>query len=311
MDCWKFLGLEPNADAKSIKLAYSRLLKKIRPEDDPKHFQELREAYRIALESSSTAAISDGEKDRASLTGLSDVTIKKKYFDEPSDNLSQKPVKSASKAEIKLEKEFVEFIAEAKYLIEDPEKVNLRKEWIEILRSPVLVDLEYRNQACDRIFCLVADSYLDGKEKTELWMDVGVLTYLNSEFKWEENSYKLLHRFGSKRCNAVFDNLDEKDQDGSFRLVGIAGTVLMIVVILCGYYGIPFIPVLLVAAFLSSVKRLYTRYWQEKRYGLTNGGNAAFLKGNKISYLVLIYLSMCITEALFYGIGRLIRMITS
>ena len=93
--------------------------------------------------------------------------------------------------------------------------------------------------------------------------------------------------------------------------MGFAGPLLAIIVILCGYFEVPFIPVVLVAGAVGSVKRLYTRQWQEKRYGFTNGGNTAAFKENKFLYFILIYLSMCIVEALSYGIGSLIRIITS
>lgn len=49
MNCWKILGLAPDSDAKTIKLAYSKLLKQTRPEDDPDGFTALHNAYKTAL----------------------------------------------------------------------------------------------------------------------------------------------------------------------------------------------------------------------------------------------------------------------
>jgi hypothetical protein len=46
---WDVLGLEPTDDRKAIKKAYARLLKKNRPLDDPAAFQELHQAYQVAL----------------------------------------------------------------------------------------------------------------------------------------------------------------------------------------------------------------------------------------------------------------------
>lgn len=49
MSCWEFLGLEADADERSIKRRYSQLLKARRPDEDPVAFQNLREAYEQAL----------------------------------------------------------------------------------------------------------------------------------------------------------------------------------------------------------------------------------------------------------------------
>lgn len=44
------LGLRPDADTRSVKRAYARLLKEQRPEDDPLAFQDLHEAYQACLQ---------------------------------------------------------------------------------------------------------------------------------------------------------------------------------------------------------------------------------------------------------------------
>lgn len=49
MNHWQLLDLTPDADERSIKRAYARLLKTCRPGDDPEAFQRLREAYEGAL----------------------------------------------------------------------------------------------------------------------------------------------------------------------------------------------------------------------------------------------------------------------
>jgi hypothetical protein len=49
MDCWSFLQLPEDADARSIKRSYAKLLKTFRPDEDPAGFQRLREAYEAAL----------------------------------------------------------------------------------------------------------------------------------------------------------------------------------------------------------------------------------------------------------------------
>ncbi|EJO5346909.1 hypothetical protein NRP93_000974 [Clostridium botulinum] len=43
--CWEVLDIQPYSDLKTIKKAYAKLLKTHHPEDDPKGYQDLREAY--------------------------------------------------------------------------------------------------------------------------------------------------------------------------------------------------------------------------------------------------------------------------
>lgn len=50
MDCWSVLELPEDADARTIKRSYARLLKTFRPDEDPEGFQRLREAYERALD---------------------------------------------------------------------------------------------------------------------------------------------------------------------------------------------------------------------------------------------------------------------
>lgn len=49
MDCWTVLQLADDADERTIKRTYARLLKSCRPDDDAEGFQRLREAYEHAL----------------------------------------------------------------------------------------------------------------------------------------------------------------------------------------------------------------------------------------------------------------------
>lgn len=50
MNCWTLLQLPDDADARSIKRSYARLLKSCRPDEDAEGFQRLREAYEEALD---------------------------------------------------------------------------------------------------------------------------------------------------------------------------------------------------------------------------------------------------------------------
>ncbi|OLU20679.1 hypothetical protein BVH01_01685 [Pseudomonas sp. PA1(2017)] len=47
---WELLGLDTEADTRTIKRRYAQLLKQTRPDEDPEAFQRLREAYEWALD---------------------------------------------------------------------------------------------------------------------------------------------------------------------------------------------------------------------------------------------------------------------
>lgn len=56
-DTWKLLGIEPTDDLVSIKRAYAARLKFHHPEEDPEGFQQLREAYEIALKTAKSGQL--------------------------------------------------------------------------------------------------------------------------------------------------------------------------------------------------------------------------------------------------------------
>ncbi|WP_019361442.1 J domain-containing protein [Pseudomonas asplenii] len=85
MDCWSILQLTEDADQRSIKRSYARLLKTTRPDEDAEAFQQLREAYEQALEIArwrdedddaeaprDIVVAAPAERDRPASTGLLD-----------------------------------------------------------------------------------------------------------------------------------------------------------------------------------------------------------------------------------------------
>ena len=49
MDIWEILGIDETTDEREIKRAYAKMLAKHHPEDEPEKFQEIKEAYDMAL----------------------------------------------------------------------------------------------------------------------------------------------------------------------------------------------------------------------------------------------------------------------
>ena len=63
-DAWKELGVDPGADAETVRRAYLRLIKTRKPESDPAGFQRAREAYEIARASGDLESIASGSARR-------------------------------------------------------------------------------------------------------------------------------------------------------------------------------------------------------------------------------------------------------
>ncbi|WP_343553001.1 J domain-containing protein [Pantoea sp.] len=61
MNAWQILDIEPTQDEAIIRRAYSRLLKKHRPDSDPEGYQRLREAFEQAKSSAASEQIEEAE----------------------------------------------------------------------------------------------------------------------------------------------------------------------------------------------------------------------------------------------------------
>ena len=56
MAWWDVLGVPSDADAKTIKVAYAKLLKENKPDEKPSGFQQLHAAYKTALKAAKSRA---------------------------------------------------------------------------------------------------------------------------------------------------------------------------------------------------------------------------------------------------------------
>ena len=315
MDCWEILKLRPNSDEKAVKLAYSKLVKNIRPDEDREGFQHLHSDYKDALKVAKTDAAKNRPKE-------SDIVARLRTDQDFEDRSGESQTNtrgsiSATAADQAIDNghnkdnEYDDLIGKLQDLINQPENVNKKKVWEELLNSSVLVDLQFRKSASDRIFCMVADALLNGSFPFNAKGGGVVLAYLNEEFQWESNRSDLLFRFGRKRTEAVLNSLEKKKVEWLFWLIGSAGTLMMFVVIYLGYLGFPIIPVVLIAAVPGVFRRMYIRQWQHKRFGFSNGGDAEFLNGSVLGEYSLVYISMCIVELFFYGVGWALRLIVT
>ncbi len=321
MDCWQLLGVEPNSDTKKIKLAYSKLLKETRPDENPDGFQELRSAYKAALSLAKLDIAKSSENSVNKELIQQEQSKPNGPYEGSSESANDSPVETDKASSIsisevvdtELEVEWADLISSAEKLVELPHQENRQKDWEELLTSTILIDLQHRENTSKRIFCLVADACLDDERVPEKKINAEVLEYLNHEFQWEKNRTRLLAFFGEERVDAIFDRLEEKETDRTFKFVALAGAMIGWFVVVCGYFGVPLIPVVLVTAIPATMRRLHVRQWQVKRRGYHNGDDIdnVSVSGAKYIEAALVYVAMCFVGALSYGAGWLIRIAVS
>ena len=80
MNPWTLLGLNDDADERTVKRQYAKLLKVTRPDEDPEAFQRLREAYERALDWSRNRADEDDEFDSRAVIAWSENISRDDYL---------------------------------------------------------------------------------------------------------------------------------------------------------------------------------------------------------------------------------------
>lgn len=99
VNAWEYLGIEPNSDKRTIKLAYARRAKECNPEDKPDEFMTLRQAYETALKAISAPSQADPASSlatpAASTTPSPSSQLELQPISEPQPALAERPAVDA------------------------------------------------------------------------------------------------------------------------------------------------------------------------------------------------------------------------
>jgi len=79
MDIWAVLGIHKTTDEREIKRAYAKMLAKYHPEDEPEKFQEIKEAYELALKHAKGLVKSD-DLEEATFDEFSNAKHRSSYY---------------------------------------------------------------------------------------------------------------------------------------------------------------------------------------------------------------------------------------
>jgi curved DNA-binding protein CbpA len=89
-------------------------------------------------------------------------------------------------------------------LLNDPKRVNHISEWQFIERLPSMLDLQFKAQASDYLFGLIAEANEVALEKKALYIKQPTLDYLNQFFAWEDKWLDYNENFSESLLNSVY-----------------------------------------------------------------------------------------------------------
>ncbi len=165
MTPWEVLGIGPTRDRRAIKKAYALRLKTNNPEDDPRGFQELRNAYEMAL-----ALASFAERERAT-------PLEPLVPPVPTDVMDERA---------SVTRRVEELMERVRRLYAGGSTRGNEESWRAILSHESLWSLDVRAQFAARLFSFL----LEGGQK----LARPVLVLLDHEFRFREDGLRL-HRF--------------------------------------------------------------------------------------------------------------------
>lgn len=216
MNCWITLGIEEYSDKKAIKIAYAKLLKVTKPDDDPQGFKELHAAYKEAVntvsankEISSPQSFVAPNKEQKSR----DINRLVEQFNvDLSGSTSVLNIKNTNRNQDADENDIVESLHEeyknlfsrVEKNIAMPSKCYLPRDWkfIESYLS-LFLDLEYRRKISDEMFQLVLNTNQTFSEE-DLLIKPPVLVYLSKLFSWESQWVELNRVYDEAELNRIF-----------------------------------------------------------------------------------------------------------
>ncbi|MCG7563018.1 J domain-containing protein [Pseudoalteromonas sp. McH1-42] len=186
---WEVLGIDPSADKKAIKRAYTSKLKLCKPDEDPEGFQQLRAAYDAALahveaQPQQRVKLSSADEQPSELAEPEAVkpevlpdTTPAMHFEKPQAQPGTPP---------QLNSELQEFDTELAQLLDNSYRRNQQGAWQLLIEHPVCVDLQSRRAASHRIFHSVLN-YQKSERAEVTPLDIEVLVFLNLHFDWAED----------------------------------------------------------------------------------------------------------------------------
>ncbi|WP_339164762.1 hypothetical protein [Siminovitchia sp. FSL W7-1587] len=158
MSIWDILEIDPTSEESAIKKAYAKKLKLHHPEDDPKGYQRLREAYDAAMKQAKSQA--------ASLTVFQDEEDESQYEDsEESFDSEQHFFNSNDFFPVPLEEPKTErhpvyaFLQQVKELYDDFYARITPESWQTLMDEDIVWEMEYSQELRDGLISFLEDDH--------------------------------------------------------------------------------------------------------------------------------------------------------
>jgi uncharacterized RDD family membrane protein YckC len=238
MDIWQTLEIEPTPDQKAIKRAYAKKLKVTRPDENPEAFQDLHNAYKIALqeaeywdEDARTEIVPQDadNQNNVNIIEPDNIVLDIDRIDAPvsenkTSNNSQEEVSSQIQEEIPVNPYQVEgerILGITSMLLSSQGEQAKAKSWEFIIESPFILEDQFNWRLGLELLRTIHEHNLNHVAKVTSLVGQEALTYLNSIFNWMDNRYHVTRALGDEYntwLDMIKDNTEsEKDYRDKIR----------------------------------------------------------------------------------------------
>lgn len=182
-DIWKILGIEPTTEKKKIKKAYAEMVKIYHPEEHPKEYKELRDAYQLAINYASytitNQQVSIDNVDKLANDYSIDILQQKQDSEEAKKYLFQDEFQEeVEKERLKFNEKINTVFLELDALNKNEKKRKDFMQWLAILQSPEAIETRDSIEFAYRLY-----SFLN--EQDELNVDVRQAIEMELEIQYK------------------------------------------------------------------------------------------------------------------------------
>jgi tetratricopeptide (TPR) repeat protein len=214
MTSWEILGIEPTDNSSIIKKAYAKKLKVHHPEDDPEGYQRLREAFDKIMKQQKVMASSkreqSGEEQDNRELAIEKMTIPEENAEQIVDEDFTQPSPFVDLNHIadgfhKKEAMVDEFMSKVETLYHDfPSRIEIDN-WVELLNSDVIWNLELKRKLSFRLLDFVVEHH---------YLPKNIWRLLENSFQWKDEIQGNVRTFQEQVSEMFFIYYTKQLDDG-------------------------------------------------------------------------------------------------